>query len=655
MDITVPGTVSVELVAGAHWTITLSSNTLWTRAIAIDPSVTREITLDVRPAGVVRGTVRGPSANEIPSDLSVLFAPASDVFPVGADSSRCDLAEQGKFACVVPLGEQHLRFKTSRFPPVYRWRANVQATTTIGEIRFAKGGTVAGSLSSADLPAKPQDLRIVIAPSPRNNAAGATASTKSIEVVQGPHGFFSSVPVAPGLYDVFVEVPHRGVAIVAAIPVRDGFEARLPRALTLEPRLPLVLKLEPPRPPQGSTWQVEIERLSDEGRQPVTRGNVAEDGSFRVDNVVAGRYAVVVLDDRGARWTVRNFTVSTGASEINIDIPVVFVEGTVRRGEEPIAARLLFGGEFGIPSIPFESDADGAFRGLLPRTGEWLVDVFLPPSNAPLAVRTNVEPATEDEPAHADVRIANTRIEGSVVDDEGQAVAHAEVTFNRGPERLGSVTTDAEGEFAVSGLLSGDATAIATAAGKRSALVSLRIHEDANAPLRLVVRELSALKSRVMGPAGPVAGARVAIWPEAGGQVSLSITDGDGFFTAMGQPPGPRLLLAVHAPGLALHLGAIDSTPPQQIMLTTLSGTIDVESKSRPMFLDHGGMRLPLQLALKLLAPAATSDAEGRRLHLGDLPPGDYRVCAPNGAGEPLCASGWLAAGASLQLNLAPP
>jgi Carboxypeptidase regulatory-like domain len=295
---------------------------------------------------------------------------------------------------------------------------------------------------------------------------------------------------------------------------------------------------------------------------------------------------------------------------------------------------------------------------MLPRSGEWLVDVVVPPSSDALAVDTTVVPDEESNVARADVTVPETLVEGIVVDTAGAPVPQADVTFTRGPQRLAVATTNAQGQFAVRGVTPGLADIVASASGARSSAVNVTVNDGPNTPLRLIVHKLATLKSQIVGPAGPVPGARVAIWPEGGGRVSLTIADSEGYFTAMGHPPTQRLHIAIHSPGLALLLQTVpgDATPlPPRFSLSTASGALEIVGGSRISYVEYGPVLLPVQLAVRLLAPAATMESEGRSVRLNDFPPGQYRACSVSSSAvpaAPTCASGWLAPGATLQLKV---
>jgi hypothetical protein len=653
LQVSLPGHAEIDLPADVRWRVELEDDRFWTRALVVSTVEAGARPLDVFPAGIVEGRLLDVPGEPQRSDLSVGFAPAGQQFPIAPDTSRCRLGEASRFRCTVPLGQYDLRFKTPQRAPVYRWGHKVLASSSVGDVRVSRGGTIAGYVSSEDVPKELKDLRITVRPSSEPHPSdGRVMDLRTVHM--GPRGFFYTSALSPGIYDLVVDVPERGVAAVAALQVRDGLEARLPRPLVLEPRVPVTVRVTPAQPPVGQSWEIELLRAGPEGVRPETRGSTSKEGAFVASNLVSGQYHVIVRDDRGSRWAAQPLSVSPVTREFLVEIPIINTEGTLRRGTERLEGVLWFGGQYGTPGIRFETDAQGEFRGMLPRAGDWDVEVVLPPGEDTLAATAVVAPDEETNVARADVTIPDTLLEGVVVDTGGATVAQAEVTFNRGPQRLGGVSTNPHGHFLLRGLTAGPLDVVASASDSRSTPLHVDVNEGPNAPLRLTVHRLSALKSRVVGPGGPVPGARVAVWPEGGGQVSLTVTDSEGYFTAMGHPPMQRLVVAVHSPGLALFLrtfppGEVQTSP---ITLSSGTGVLEIAAKAPISFVEHGTTLLPVQLALRLLAPAATADHDLLSIRLGDLPAGQYRVCSHGAAtGPPACASGWLAPGATLHLE----
>lgn len=654
LDVPVPGRVQVELSSDVKWNLEPTGSHFWTRSLMIDPAQGLTYYLDIYPAGVVTGQLRGDRGDLPRGDLTVGFAAAGEMFPLAPQTSRCRTAESGQFTCTVPLGTYDLRFKAAQRAPVYRWSHKVDCTSDVGALVLRRGGTISGYVAAADLPAEDEDLRIHVERVAADGGASSEQSVAPITANIGPAGFFYTPVLAPGAYDLLIEAGDRGVAAVGGLRVRDGLEARLPRPLTLEPRVPITITVAPPRPPLGASWQLDLLRAGPEGVRPAARGTIQPDGTFTAENLVAGEYHVVIRDDRGSRWAAQSLDVSPSARHFTVQVPVIDVEGTLRRGSEPVKGSLWFGGQHGTPSISFESDEQGVFRGMLPRVGEWTVDVLLPPNEDVLGVSAVVTLDDETSLAHVDVVIPDTLFQGVVVDGGGNPVRGAAVAFNRGPLRLAVTNTDARGEFAVRGLTAGPADVVASASGARSSVVKVTVDgDDPNPPLRLVLQKIPALKSRIVGPAGPVPGARVVIWSEGGGQVSMTIADSEGYFTAMGQPSTERQFVGVHSPGLALLLAPLPEDPanmPPQYAMSAISGTIDVKGESPLSHLEYGTVVIPLPLAIRLLAPAAEWSPDMSSARLRELPPGRYRVCTQKPPPAP-CATGWLAPGATLQLD----
>ena len=657
VEVAVPGRVQVDLSPDVKWSVELDSRELWTRPFNLTPVAGAEHALEIRPAGTVKGRLVDENGILTRAELTVGFAAAGQPLPMAPDTSRCITDDSGRFTCTLPLGRYDLRFKTAQRVPFYRWDHEVtRSPTDAGDVRTSRGGTIAGYLSTGDLPEDPKALRIIVRPStPPGQPSVSVMTAPSAQVHTRPNGFFHTAPLPPGVYDVVAEVRGRGIAPVPAIRVLEGLEARLPRPLVLEPQSSVVITVTPPQSPAGPPWRLELLRSGPQGMQSAARGTASNEGTFVAENLAAGAYHVVISDETNSRWAVQPLDVTPLAREASIRIPLVYTEGTLRRAGEPVKGALYFGGVQATPSIHIQTDDQGAFRGMLPRAGQWDVDVIVAPSPDVLALESTVKLDEEAGVARAEVVIPDTLLEGMVVDTAGTPVPQSDVTLARGPRRLAVAVTNAQGRFAVRGLTAGAADVVAMAGGARSVPMSVVVAEGPQPPLRIVVHKLSALRSQVVGPAGPIPGARIAICPEGGGQVSQSVADSEGFFTAMGQPPVPRLNVAVHSPGLALLLRTIRGAPPQlppQLTLSSSTGVLEINGEARIAFIESANAQIPVHLAFMLLAPGAAMEREWRWVRLPDLPPGQYRACSVEPPAAPVCASGWLAPGATLQLKI---
>jgi hypothetical protein len=122
------------------------------------------------------------------------------------------------------------------------------------------------------------------------------------------------------------------------------------------------------------------------------------------------------------RWIVRY----PEDGERKIEIDLVMVSGRVRLGDEPLAATLWFGGRHGVPQVTFESGEDGTFQGILPRDGQWLLEIEALEPRIQSHAKVEVRP---DRHGRAEVEIAvpDTLLFGKVVDDQGKPANHADL------------------------------------------------------------------------------------------------------------------------------------------------------------------------------------------------------------------------------------
>lgn len=209
-------------------------------------------------------------------------------------------------------------------------------------------------------------------------------------------------------------------------------------------------------------------------------------GLFVWNGLPAGHYELRVGDREGNRWreeVVQLF----GNDHLQMELEAVPVEGRARRGDKPLVdAMLWFGGLWGTERMAFRTDSLGEFSGLLPRDGEWSVDLTSAPSCDPCEgawdeggwsgfdSRTVSDAgwveivADEDGVARPLIDLPEGSVSGHVlrvVDGESQGVAAAEVVVRRlaRPRVKGDyadpsdweVRAGTDGGYSVSGLPSG--------------------------------------------------------------------------------------------------------------------------------------------------------------------------------------------------------
>src|SRR6185436_4006934 len=181
---------------------------------------------------------------------------------------------------------------------------------------------------------------------------------------------------------------------------------------------------------RGRPWHAQVVREEEASGKPspiVFEGNVETDGNLVVASQSPGRYRIGILDSLGNRLAASEVTLDgPGVPPQRIVVRLVTLEGTLRLGQEPLAASLWFGGRSGAIRVRLESDEEGRFHGILPREGDWSLDVES--SQPRLRTRARIDVlANRAGKATADIVLPDTRVFGTVVDTKGKPVPRADV------------------------------------------------------------------------------------------------------------------------------------------------------------------------------------------------------------------------------------
>lgn len=383
-------------------------------------------------------------------------------------------------------------------------------------------------------------------------------------------------------------------------------------------------------------------------------------GLFVWNGLPAGHYEIRVGDRQGNRWR-EELVQLFGNDHLQMELDVVPVEGRARRGDEPLAAAMLwFGGLWGTERMGFRTNSLGEFRGLLPRDGEWTVDLTSAPSCDPCegaweeggwsgfdsqtvsdAGWVDIV-ADEDGIARPLIELPEGEVSGrvlSVVDGESYGIAAAEVIVRRhmkgrvkGDYALPSdweVRTGADGEYSVAGLPDGqfDLLAEARIDGRlyRSALTRFSLG-DPDRIDDLDVRLVPLEPIRVVVTSGGV--------PVRGGFVSVTSgpsVEGGSPFTGDRQYWFPSPVSVVDVVAWSDGFGAV-----AQRWDVSDGGTVRVELETA-----RGDLRLPRRLNGRLVTESgAAIDLSRLRADMGraiaeagedivlmDLAPGRYLWC----------------------------
>lgn len=292
--------------------------------------------------------------------------------------------------------------------------------------------------------------------------------------------------------------------------------------------------------------------------------------------------------------------------------------------------------------------------------------------------------AAGHERATADLVLPATHLFGKVVlDESGQPVPAATVSFSSVDQQLITGTTDDKGGFELRGFTPGTIYAGATFSKGRESWTSDRVvftvgdGED-HGPVELRLRKTRQVAGIVQSGFGPVPGAGVAIVPFRPGVMfgELVRTDVDGSFTAQVPAVTEAAAAVVSAGGFALQAFVLSpGETPKALQVSEAGGHLLVVLPEKPkeaemedfsLWIFQNGLPLPTgalyQWAVGL--GKEPTDPSGRSMDIPNVAPGEYRACIvsrsvlvpweASGWTAPLakCATGQLSADGSVRLDL---
>ncbi|MEM7517614.1 MAG: carboxypeptidase-like regulatory domain-containing protein, partial [Planctomycetota bacterium] len=444
-------------------------------------------------------------------------------------------------------------------------------------------------------------------------------------------------------------------------------ELQLDSPIELHRPLTLGTFLDPPVDPYGQPWSVEL--MSPEPYSLVSRviaaGEAAIDGSWEQPGLSSGTFRIRILDHQSSVWLEQAVELHPGTSPFFLEIPVVRVEGSIRSGDEPLEAKLLFGGSR-VPHVVFTANEQGHFEGYLPTEGEWPVELIdeshsLEQALAPVDVK--VRPGRGI--AFVDIELPGTQLAGEVV-RRGEPVAGASLAMIRRdeekPSRAAILYTDENGEFLLHGLEPGLYNIQARDRKAESVWQAADLRENLEHPkVRLVLEEKIEISGIVLAGRGVVAGAQVIAIP-AGGEPSMAFSErrtagADGTFELSLPASADAAELLVIAPGLGLIIRriALPAAADHELILDIESGggrlvlAADAVTSAVTSTLSYGDSTLSVSLILSNLASAGVISEVPEGLAIDGMPPGPYRLCETPSASR--CGDGYLAPSGHLVLS----
>lgn len=686
--VALPGQLSLQLDPDKLWRLSFLAAGFWSEPRTLQPSKGGAVRLTAWPTGTLTGLVTVPRGESLPEEMSLRFEPsegAPEVGQIPRSLGRCPV-EEGHWTCEMPAMRADLRLRATGFVSHFFWNVELRAggTRQLGSLRLERGGSVVGRVTALDGDLSPEcKVRLALSESGESDSTAGKERLRRLAHEEKPdeRGFFHFKAVSPGSYTVSAEQPGSAPARIFPVTVMKDAETEIRSPLELTPPLALEVRLTPPVGLSGRPWKLEVLQLSPipGSVDAVFEGLATEEGRFVQEGLPPARYAVFVKSPEGDKLAAEVFELTPATTTLELDLPVLMVEGTLSLGDEPLSAELVFGGLFGIQRAYLVSDEKGDFVGTLPRPGEWLVYVEAEDPHVRRSLMVDVEP--EDGVARVDLELPATRLSGQVVDSNGRPVVQALVkVFD--PRIAEEVVdrTDAEGRFFFEALAEGRNVVWAghLEAG-RSAEVAVDVVEKLDPNLTLTLRPARTVSGRVVGPAGPVPGTLVLakLYGETGAhpffmESSKATTGVDGKFEMEIPESAHRLQIIALPPGYALAPSGVTEVPERPVVISVeqASGTVVFELdepfiwedrwKPRPGLWIDGA---PLdRFVLQEWAAVQSINNQGKEEYrVPALPPGRVTACwaAPTpetfrSAPEPradICQQGFLGPGDELRFR----
>jgi len=575
VPVPLPGTWRIAAPARQALTLTARADGLWAQQVVVLPPGNAEIRFV--PAGRVRGRLVVPRGSTRPSSLRLYFASPTAGSIVGDE--LCPIDEASAFSCVVPAGSFDLHLRADNFVSHFFWGKPIVApgNTDLGTILLVAGNSLTGWLRTED--ARPLDATCTITIHPSTPEISVEARRRlRLNVLQLTHrpdgrGFFHFAGVAAGVYDLVAQQKGYADAMRHGLVVQSGFEARVVDDVILARPRTATIEIIPARSPDGTQWLVSLVRVNRNAASEAGDKLADEDGVATFAGCVPGRY-VAQASAGGKRWAAQFFELGDRDERVSLDIGLLHVVGRVLLGKQPLGgAALIFGGRTGEVSIEMLSDGAGAFDGFLPHGGDWRVDISsTKPSVERSLKRVTVARRPGRDYAQVELRLPDSRLQGTVTDEAGNPVERAIVRVQPRVLDEGEIIADASGgAFDVRGIAAGVVEVQAEARDALSDPVIVSVApEGVTGPLELIVRKLREVKGQIIGPRGPVPGARVYLRPlgEAFLGGDEKHTDAQGAFTARLSRSVSEVAVEMMAPGYAMGLLRVRIPESSQLSLS---------------------------------------------------------------------------------------
>jgi hypothetical protein len=499
-----------------------------------------ETSLRLVPAGSVVGKLTAAPEVPLPTALSVrIVRPRSGVGQAKQPLLQTCEVEGLSFRCPLPAQKLDGALIAPGFAPFYFWGLEVKRSVAqnLGSIRLAEGASVAGWVVAPS--PGPFPIIVEIAPETTgwiSDPAAQRARLLTAHQAADERGFFQLSGLAGGAFRLRAKRAD-GAQSDRMIEVRDGEEYLLAQPLQLD--LPITFEaIVTPAIASGRPLLCLLERVAPRSNvvEHVARAKVDLGGNCAAEKIESGRYTFRVVDDAGNTFHVSEVEVEPGLALLSVVLDLVEVHGVVTFGDgEPFQGEIIFGGKHRQPNVSVSSDEEGRFTAVLPRDGEWPIDV-VDQDSTHRGPTVDVQRRLDREPTWIDIELPGAVLTGTVR-EKGKPVADAIVLARRSKE--GRLKTEAhtksrkDGTFRLRGVRPGELELRGYTQTSASRWIALQLTpQEKSAEIDLDLSAQIEVAVEILGPRGSVSGAYVQAFPviqgNSKGWVHRGTTDVNG-------------------------------------------------------------------------------------------------------------------------------
>jgi hypothetical protein len=364
------------------WEVSVEVPGHWAPPRVVAPT-SETVTITLWPTGTLTGTVETTGNEDMPTELAVRFAPSPGTKPEGLISQTtlvCPIKEK-RWVCDLPAVDLDLRLRATSFVSHFRWGVAVAAgkRRDLGKILLKRGASLVGVVETAEGVVSPKFCQVEITPMEAADTLPPDEKSRLKQLLLSKkvteRGFFHFEAIPPGSYILTARQPGFADTRLYPVTVMENAETALRDPLVLELPLALEVRINPPVDLYHQPWKVVLWQLSaiSGSVDEVTEEMASETGIYVKEGLSESGFLVMVHNSVGDKMAGTKFELTSTSTVVDFELSIVWVEGTLRLGDEPLSADVVFGGPFGSVKISMAADEDGEFSGYLPREGEWLV------------------------------------------------------------------------------------------------------------------------------------------------------------------------------------------------------------------------------------------------------------------------------------------